>query len=131
MKNKKGFTLIEILCVILILALITFMASTSVLKLRENGNKEVYCAKINMILKLAKEYAVKYERELNESTELFKGYPSLKIKVKDLVLAGKLEYDDEENVLNPLDNSSLNETEIIIYLKNKKINAYIDNNNIC
>jgi len=126
--NKKGFTLIELLCVIVILALITVLATAGIMSMSKNSKENLFCAKIEMIENLAEEYAVKYERELNESTELYNGYKSLRIKINDLVLNGKLEPDQDDNVLNPIDNKIMNDQDIIIYLKNNMINAYIDNN---
>lgn len=131
MKNKKGFTLVELLSVIVILALISVMATTGIITLSNKSKENMYCAKLEMISSVARDYAVKYEYELNHSSELFNGYKSLKIKVSDLINNGKLETDKDNTVINPLDDSSLNEKEIILYLKNNRINAYIDSNNIC
>lgn len=131
MKNKKGFTLVELLSVIVILALISVMATAGIITLSNKSKENMYCAKLEMISSVARDYAVKYEYELNRSSELFNGYKSLKIKVSDLINNGKLETDKDNTVINPLDDSSLNEKEIILYLKNNRINAYIDSNNIC
>lgn len=128
--NKKGFTLVEILCVIVLLALITVMATAGIMSMSKNSKENLYCAKIEIIETMASEYAVKYEKELNNSIDLYNGYKSLKIKVNDLVVNGKLEPDKDQNVLSPLDNSVMNDVEIIIYLKNNNIYAHIDNN-IC
>lgn len=131
MNNKRGFTLIELLCVIVLLALITVIASTGIMSLSSKSKENLYCAKLEMIESLARDYGIKYEKELNNSPTLYNGYKSMKIKVNDLVLNGSLEPDNDNNVINPMDNSSLNEKEIIIYLKNNQIYAYIDSNNIC
>ena len=131
MNNKKGFTLVELLCVIVILAIITTMASVGIINMSKKSNENMYCAKLEMIKSAAKDYAVKYEKELNESTEIFNGHKSLKITVEDLIKSGKYEPDSDGNVLNPLDKKSLNSKEIILYLENNQINAYIDDNNIC
>ncbi|MBE6154543.1 MAG: prepilin-type N-terminal cleavage/methylation domain-containing protein [Firmicutes bacterium] len=128
--NKKGFTLTELLSVIVILALISLMASTGIIKLANNSKENMYCAKIKLIETEAEEYAIKYERELNESDKLYNGYKSLTFKINDLVENGTIEADKDNNIINPIDNSIMNDTEIIIYLKNNQINAYIDNN-IC
>lgn len=131
MVKKKGFTLIEILCVIVLLAVITIIVSSNVLKITDNGNKEVYCLKLKMLEDLASDYAKKYERELNNSNEEYNGYKSITITVNDLIKAGLVETNKDGKLENPLDNSSLNATKIIIYLKNNQIKAHIDSNNIC
>ena len=128
--NKKGFTLVELLSVISILAVISVMASAGVMKLYNNSKENMYCAKIKMIETEAEEYAIKYERELNESDNLYNGYKSLTIKINDLVENGNIEANKDNNIINPIDNSIMNNIDIIIYLKNNQINAYIDNN-IC
>lgn len=128
--NKKGFTLIELLCVIVLLALITVLATTGIMAMSKNSKENMYCAKIELIESLAEDYGAKYERELNESTSYYQEYKSLKIKINDLVVNGALEGDKEDNVLSPIDNSIMNDIEIILYLKNNQINAHIDNN-IC
>lgn len=131
MNNKKGFTLIELLCVIVLLALITVIASAGIMSLSSKSKENLYCAKLEMIESLARDYGIKYEKELNNSTTLYNGYKSMKITVNDLVLNGSLEPDQDNIVINPIDNSSLNSKEIILYLKNNQIYAYIDSNNIC
>lgn len=131
MKNKKGFTLIELLCVIVILAIVTTMATSSAINISKKSKENLYCTKLNMIESLAKTYALKYEKELNLSSEYFLGHKSLTIKVNDLVTSGLLEADKDKNVINPLNDSNLNDEKIIIYLENNNINVYMNSNNIC
>lgn len=130
MKNKKGFTLIELLCVIVLLAIITVIASTGVVNLAKSSKNNLYCAKVKMIESLARDYSAKLEKELNQSAEYYEGYKSIKITVNDLVLAGKLEADNDDEVISPIDNTKMNDLEIIIYLKNNQIYAVLPEN-IC
>lgn len=130
MKNKKGFTLIELLCVIALLAIISGVATASIINLSNKSKDNLYCAKIEMIESEAERFGVKYELELNNSEELYNGYKSIKIKIQDLVDAGKLETDKKDNVINPKDNSIMNDLDIILYLKNNQVKAEIPNN-IC
>lgn len=130
MKNKKGFTLIELLCVIALLAIISVVATASIINLSNKSKDNLYCAKIEMIESEAERFGVKYELELNNSEELYNGYKSIKIKIQDLVDAGKLETDKKDNVINPKDNSIMNDLDIILYLKNNQVKAEIPNN-IC
>jgi len=130
MKSKKGFTLIELLCVIALLAIISVIATVSIVNLSSKSKDNMYCAKIELIESIAESYGIKYELELNNSSELYNGYKSLKIKVNTLVDAGKLETDKGNDVINPIDGSIMNEIDIILYLKNNQIKAIIPNN-IC
>lgn len=129
MKNRRGFTLIEVLCVITILGIIIVIAIPSILNLKDDN--QVYCAKLELIKIQANNYALSHEQELNNSSETYNNYPALKITVQDLLDSSYLEPDKDNIILNPKDNTSLNNQEIIIYLKNNTINIYIDSNNIC
>ncbi len=132
MKNKKGFTLIELLCVIAILAVVTTIASASIVNLTNASKENLYCAKLEMIESAAKTYAVGYEYELNNSTTFYDGYKSLIITVNDLVESGALSPDKDDNVLNPINNESINDMSIILYLKNNQVYVHInDSNNVC
>ena len=130
MKNKNGFTLVELLCVIVLLAVLTVAATTGIMKLSSKSKENLYCAKIKMIESIAVDYSSKLEKQLNESTELYNGMKSIKIKVSDLVNAGKLEADQDNKVINPINNESMNDVDIIIYLYHNQISAVIANN-IC
>lgn len=130
MKNKKGFTLIEILCVIVLIGILSVIATVSIVNLSSKSKENLYCAKIELIENIAESYGIKYELELNNSNELYNGYKSLKIKVNTLVMAGKLEPDKGNDVINPKDNTVMNDIDIILYLKNNQIKAEIPNN-IC
>ena len=131
MKNKKGFTLIELLCVIAILAVVTTIASASVINLSNSSKENLYCAKLELIKSAAKTYASGYVYELNNSTTYYEGYKSLTITVNDLVKSGNLSPDKEDNVLNPMNNESLNDVPIILYLKNNQVYVYMNDNNVC
>ena len=130
MKNKKGFTLIEILCVIVLIGILSVIATISIVNLSSKSKDNSYCAKIELIENIAESYGIKYELELNNSNELYNGYKSLKIKVSSLVEAGKLDPDKKNDVINPKDNTVMNDIDIILYLKNNQIKAEIPNN-IC
>lgn len=132
MKNKKGFTLIELLCVIAILAVVTTIASASIINLSNASKENLYCAKLEMIESAAKSYAVGYEYELNNSNTYYEGYKSIVITVNDLVESGALSPDKEDTVLNPINNESINNMNIILYLKNNQVYVHInDSNNVC
>ena len=132
MKNKKGFTLIELLCVIAILAVVTTVASASIINLSNQSKENLYCAKLEMIESAAKSYSVGYEYELNNSSTYYEGYKSLVITVNDLVESGNLSPDKDDNVLSPIDNHSLNNMQIILYLKNNQVYVHLeDSHNVC
>ena len=120
MKNKKGFTLIELLCVLALISIITTLAAVKFLPFIASENKNTLCAKIAMIKNASLDYAVKYEKELNNSTEYFNGYKSIKLKINDLVINKVIAADQDNLVINPLDKSSINDWDVIFYLENNK-----------
>lgn len=131
MKNKKGFTLIELLCVLVLISIITTMAVVKFIPLIQKGNKNTFCAKIEMIKKEALNYSVKYEKEIYNSNEYFNGKKSIKIKINELVVNKIIDADKDNLVINPLDQKNINDWDIIFYLENNNIEVYIDTTNIC
>ncbi len=131
MKNKKGFTLIEILCVVALLAVITTIASASVINLSKASKENLYCAKLELIESAAKTYSASLIYELNQSTTYYEGYKSITITINDLIKSGNLSPDKDDSVLSPLNNEVMNDLEIILYLKNNQVYVAIDDNNVC
>ena len=54
--NKKGFTLVELLAIIIVLSLLVVIASTSVSKIMKDSKKDLYNSQIKMIESAAKSY---------------------------------------------------------------------------
>ncbi len=128
---KKGFTLIEILCVILIISIITTMAIGGVLNFTKNNKENLYCARIKALESAAIDYSKKFELDLKNSQVYYNGYPSLSITVADLIANKNITPDQDNQIINPIDNTSMNDEEIIIYYANNNIKAHIETNNIC
>jgi len=128
--NKKGFTLMEILCVVALLGIISVIASVGLVSMSNNTKKNTYCAKLELIKTAALDYGKSHEKELNNSLEKYEGYKSLTITVEDLIKNG-FPVDKDNIVINPMDNNSLNSLKIILYLKNNQVYSYIDDNNVC
>lgn len=62
MKNKKGFTLVELLAVIVVLGIILSITTVSILNLKEKQDEENIKNTISSILTAAKEYNVSENR---------------------------------------------------------------------
>lgn len=93
--KKKGFTLVELLGVIVILAIITLLAMSGYGKISKNVKEQSYKNLISYIETKAIEYA-------NETGNLL-------TNVGNLVKLGYIEADDEEgNVKSPIDETILN-----------------------
>lgn len=67
--NKKGFTLVELLAVIIILSLLTVIVSTSVTKIVKNSKDELSSAQIKLIEDASKSFMADNLSKLPESDE--------------------------------------------------------------
>lgn len=95
MKNtKRGFTLTELISVIVILSLIISLATISVLAIRKNVLKKDY----NNLVTYLETKAAEYANETNITT----------ISVEDLIKEGKISPDDQNTVYNPETKESMN-----------------------
>lgn len=114
MKNKKGFTLVELIAVIVILALVITIAVPSTIGITKRLKKNMFCSKIDFIENAAKLYG---EDNRNDFTN------EKIIKVIDLVNDSYLKKDHNTTpyVEDPRDKSSLDEMSLTIYKKNKRI----------
>ena len=92
--NKKGFTLTELIAVIVILSLIISLATISVLAIRKNVLKKDY----NNLVTYLETKAAEYANETNITT----------ISVEDLIKEGKISPDDQNTVYNPETKESMN-----------------------
>lgn len=122
MKNNKGFTLVELMAVIVVLAIIISIAIPSAISISHKIKVKMYNTKVDMILSSAKIYGQDNPAIVNADETC-----SSSVSVDELINNGYIKKDDTKNgsVLNPVDNSSLNDKEICIYKKNNRIYAKI------
>ena len=122
--NKKGFTLTEIIAVIILISIIVAIAIPSVIAIRNRINQRILEGKKETILIAAELYG-------QDNPQLFNPNEFI-VTVGELVDAGYVEKDVEENdknctdgygcVINPVDNISLNQVEILV---KKEVNTII------
>ena len=62
-KNKKGFTLVEIMIVILIIGLLLSIAIPNLLKARENANRKGCISNLRQLLHAKQMYAMEHNAE--------------------------------------------------------------------
>jgi len=133
MKNNKGFTLIELLAVIVLLAVITTLAVPSIMNISKKTKENMLETKLNLIKEDAKLYGQDHLGELSNQTTTIKingeikAYPCQVITIGYLLEKNYLTSDKDDAaagyIVNPVDNSSLNDKKIILYLKNKRVVA--------
>ena len=107
MKNNKGFTLVELMAVIVVLAIIIAIAVPSAITISHKIKIKMYNTKVDMILSSAKIYGQDNPDKVGADDKCSNGG---KVLVSTLVSKGYIKKDDTKNgsVLNPVDNSSLN-----------------------
>lgn len=123
--NKKGFTLVELLAVIVILAIIITIAVPSTIAVSNKIKKKMYNTKVDMIMDAAKMYGQDNRSKVNSDENSC----NVLVKVSDLINGGYVKKDDVDNgkVLSPIDNSSMNDLQICLYKKNNRIYAKPNN----
>ncbi len=120
--NNKGFTLIELMSVIVLLAIIVTIAVPSSLKISKKIKENMFCAKIDGIETSAKLYGEDRKTTLNGNINGFRGE---RITVKTLVDTGYLKKDQntEPFIVDPRDQKSSN-------LYNMSLGIFVKNNRI-
>lgn len=137
--KKSGFTLVELLAAIVIVAVIVAIAIPSSLMISRRVRKNMFCKKIAMI----EQSAVLYGQD-NFDLVSAAGSNGAVIKVSDLVISGYLKKDKKDAqvgngaVIDPRNNNSLDAYQIKLYInnnisKNRVRAVCIENdcNNLC
>ena len=116
---NKGFTLVELLAVIVLLGLLATIAVPSAIGISNNIKKNMYCEKVDMIISDAKRWGDGHLSQL--STDCYKT-----LTVKDLVIQGITSKEDHEGffVENPFTGDAMDSNEIGIYLMNNRAYAF-------
>ena len=123
MKKKKGFSLVELLAVIIILSTILIIAVPTIGKLLHKNKVKSFNSKMNTILKQAKVYATDVKDFLYNSNKKYNGYVCNVVTVGELKTLGYLEELSREDgskstITDPRNNSSMENIKIMVYIKN-------------
>lgn len=123
MKKKKGFTLVELLAVIVILGLIAVIAIPNSMTVSDGVKKNLYCEKVDLLLNDAKRFGNDHLGVLRQAGNQNCYIP---VTIEYLVNKGiiKKEQDHAPFITNPYDNSSMDGKTIGIYYKNKRAYAF-------
>lgn len=126
--NKKGFTIIEILGVIVVLAAVMAIIIPNLTESSTKAKTRLYETKIRMIEKAAVLYAQDNYKDLisgETGTVVVKTINSDELISKKYLVADK-ENNEKKYLVDPRDGSELNvNIEITITLANKKITAKV------
>lgn len=122
MKNRKGFTLIEILVTIAIIGIILLIAIPTIITVSNSIKKRALETKKQSIISAAELYA-------KNNSDSFGDANQIEVIVGTLISSGYLTIDSEceENntgcIINPVDNTSMNNESILIKRLNSVIQA--------
>lgn len=120
---KKGFTLAELIGVIVVLALISLVSIPAVSKTLKQNKKNLCDTQLQNILAAAKSYGADNVFSLPENDG-----ETLELTLQDLVSAGYIKGDIENPVTK--EKFDLEATEIVITKNNKKYEYELDESTI-
>ena len=136
--KKNGFTLVELLAVIVLLSLLMVIAIPAALNMGSRVKEKTYDTKIDLMEQAAIDYGnnnaglVRTSPQCDLSNVLDGEnikYPCIVKTVEELVNAGYLDYDEKEPkkiVTNPVNNYVINECNVYIYYKYERVYAKFD-----
>lgn len=133
--NKKGFTLVEVLAVIVLLGLLVGIAVPNVLRSQTKAKEKTLATKVKNIERAAVLWGQDNKADVldgNSCTGTFKTSSNCEkakeLFVKDLI-PNYIKADDGTNIKNPVSNKSMNDCKITVYTKYGKIYATYDKKN--
>lgn len=135
--NKKGFTFIELLAVIVLIAVVITIAVPSIRYADKKFHEKAYNTKVEMIKKGAESYGDDYKEIIlysSESTtytdpDTGNTYPSITVTVRDLMNNGYVTKDSglkEADIQDPRDDQTMLNITITIYIKNNRAYAKLN-----
>jgi prepilin-type N-terminal cleavage/methylation domain-containing protein len=132
--NKKGFTFIELLAVIVLISVVLLIAVPSIRYADRKFHEKAYNTKMELILNAAKEYGDDFKEVIIYNTNgssysdpsTGSNYPAVTITVRDLLNNGYITKDNglnETDILDPRDDTSMLNKSLTVYIKNNRAYA--------
>ncbi len=128
--SKKGFTLVEVLAVVVILSIILSMATFGVMNIRRNSLQKLVDTKISNLESSAIIYGQENQNELIETCNVDEvNYDFCKlVNVKYLIeneyyTTNEVNSENKKDLINNVTNKSMLCDEIQIYKKNNRVYA--------
>src|SRR5574344_2846698 len=106
--NKKGFTLVELLGVIVILGVIASLTVPTITGIIKNNKEKTYNAQVNTIIDAAKNWSINNTDYLSETNDLY----------VDISAFSRLGYLENDSLIDPRDNSAITGCVKISYASN-------------
>ena len=132
--NRKGFTFIELLAVIVLISVVLVIAVPSIRYADKKFHEKAYKTKTELILNAAKEYGDDFKEVIMYSTnglvytdqQTGSTYPAVTVTVRDLLNNGYITKDNDlrrADILDPRDDSSMLNISLTVYIKNNRAYA--------
>ena len=148
--NKKGFTLVELMAVIVIISIVALVGVTSVTGVRKQMDKKLFEEKLNSAISSAEKWGEDNKNEISTTPTKTIGelivsnyYESEEAVNPNLYNYTKCSPDSKTSkfgnldgelckniVTNNVDNLIVNEISIKIFIKNKRVYACIEKNDV-
>ena len=136
--NKRGFTFIELLAVILIIGVVIGISVPAIRYADRKFHEKAYNTKIQLIKHAAEDYGDDFKEVIidQSNTNTYTdpttntSYKAVTVKVRDLLSNGYITKDTDmtkEDILDPRTNESMLDITITIYIKNNRAYAKINN----
>ena len=136
--KKNGFTLVELLAVIVIMALLISVAVPAVIGISNKMKADMFCSKINSIEQAAKNYGQDYIDDFIDGQKITVGqlvlYNYLQKESKGKDSSGKeiecqVGVENNNCIRDPRNNAGLDTVDIQLTIKNKRVSAKYDPDN--
>ena len=123
--KSKGFTLVEIMAVIAILAILIGIAVPNMVSLSARNKNKMFCTKVQNIESVAQQYA---EDNFSKIETAYNSGTTFEISVKELIDLGYFKKEDENCnfsdskpcVTDPRDKTSMDLKKVNITIKNRR-----------
>ena len=130
--NRRGFTLVELLSVLVLISLLLSLAIPGINKISSNMKKKSYSKKVSLVLSAAELWGQDHKTLLQtkDDCKLSTGkvVSCYKITVGSLIKDNYLDSDKNSGeYINPVDNSDMKNCKIFIYIENNRVYAELDN----
>lgn len=126
--NKKGFTLVELLAVLVLISLLMGLAIPGINRINNNMKKKSYNQKIKLIESAAELWGQDNKTRLqadNCSSEISK---CKKITIAGLIKENYLDSDNNSGkYINPKNDKDMKDCIVFVYKQNKRVYAKFDN----
>ena len=131
--KKNGFTLVELLSVLVLISLLMGIAIPGINRISKNMKTKSYNEKKELIESAAvlwgQDNKTLLQRDKNCNDDIDSCY---KISIKELIESDYLDYDRNGNgYIDPETDIDIKDKCVYVYRKNKRVYAYFDKENAC